>query len=169
MSDAPRRGGPPRPRLPLLDRLIDDAPDRPEDPPLSAADALDALRRSVGRDLQWLLNTRRHWRSLPAALRGLEVSPLGYGLPDFAAGAFQDPGRREALRREVEETIRRFETRFLSLRVTLAEAEDTLSGTLRLRIDALLRAEPAPEPIGFVTLLDPATDEVTVHETHGVG
>ena len=169
MSDATRRSGPPRARLPLLDRLMDDAPDHDQDPPLTAADALEALRLSVRRDLQWLLNTRRHWRSLPASLRGLEASPLGFGLPDFAAGSFQDPGRREALRREVEETIRRFEPRFLTLHVMLPEVEETLSGTLRLRIEALLRAEPAPEPIGFVTLLDPVTDEVTVHETHGVG
>ena len=58
---------------------------------------------------------------------------------------------------EIEETIRRFEPRFLSVRVTLIDAEDRLETTLRLRIEAVLHAEPAPEPVTFDTLVDPAT------------
>jgi len=154
-----------RAQLPLLDRLLDDAPDRERDRVLSNAEVLDALRASVRRDLQSLLNARRRWQSWPPSLRELAQSPVGYGLPDFAAGAFGDPTRRESLRREVEDTIRRFEPRFLSLKVHLLEAEDTLTGTLRLRIEALLDADPAPEPVGFDTLLDTGRDEVLVRET----
>ena len=71
------------------------------------------------------------------------------------------------LRREVEETIRRFEPRFISLKVQLLDSTDPLTGTLRLRIDALLDADPAPEPVGFDTVLDAARDEVVVRETSG--
>jgi type VI secretion system protein ImpF len=154
-----------RAQLPLLDRLLDDAPDEQRDRVLSNLQVLEALRASVRRDLQSLLNARRRWRSWPASLRELAASPVGYGLPDFAAGAFGDPTRREALRREVEETIRRFEPRFLSLKVQLLDANDAMSGTLRLRIDALLDADPAPEPVGFDTLLDTGRDEILVRET----
>jgi type VI secretion system protein ImpF len=154
-----------RAQLPLLDRLLDDAPDQEHDRALSNIEVLNRLREAVRRDLQSLLNARRRWRSWPANLRELTTSPVGYGLPDFSSGAFGDPVRREMLRREVEDTIRRFEPRFLSLKVHLAEGNDQLSGTLRLRIEALLDADPAPEPVGFDTLLDTASDDVLVRET----
>ena len=50
------------------------------------------------RDLEALLNARRRWRSWPAGYRELEISPVGYGISDFAAGAFNDPEQREQLR-----------------------------------------------------------------------
>ena len=149
-------------RLPLLDRLIDDAPDAPRDMPLSAAEAVARLRRSVRRDLEALLNARRRWRSWPEGYAELAVSPVGYGIPDFTAGAFNDPARRDALRATVEEAIRRFEPRLAHIRVRLLDNPDTLEATLRLRIDALLRVDPAPEPIAFDTLIDAATAAVSV-------
>jgi len=164
-SPSRRERGELRAQLPLLDRLMDDAPDQPRDRVLSNAEVLNALRASVRRDLQSLLNARRRWRSWPGSMKELAVSPVGYGLPDFAAGAFGDPSRREALRREVEDTIRRFEPRFVSLKVHLVPGEDALSGTLRLRIEALLDADPAPEPVGFDTLVDASRDDVVVRET----
>ena len=56
---------------------------------------------------------------------------------------------------EIEATIRRFEPRFLSVRVTLIDAQDRLETTLRLRIEAVVHAEPAPEAVTFDTLVDP--------------
>lgn len=151
-----------RVQAPLLDRLIDDAPDQERDPPSSAVESMTALRQSVRRDLESLLNARRRWLSWPASLTELRTSPVGYGIPDFAAGAFNDPKRREELRAEIEETIRRFEPRFLSVRVHLVETQDRLETTLRLRIDAVLHAEPAPEQVTFDTLVDPTMDDVLV-------
>ena len=54
-----------------------------------------------------------------AELTELPGSPLGYGIPDFAAGVFNNQGERDRLRLEIEATIRRFEPRFLSVRVHL--------------------------------------------------
>ncbi len=152
----------PRPRLSLLDRLIDDAPDRLRDPPLSAAEAFAALRQSVRRDLEALLNAHRRWRSWPAAYGALDTSPVAWGISDFAAGAFNDLRQREELRAEVEASIRRFEPRLVRVRVSLIEPKDPLMPILHLRIDGLLRVEPAPEPIAFDTVIDPATAEVRV-------
>jgi type VI secretion system protein ImpF len=156
------RAGTVRVQAPLLDRLIDEAPDQPRDPPASAIESLIALRGAVRRDLEALLNARRRWRSWPASLTQLALSPIGYGVPDFSAGAFNDPRQREALRLEIEDTIRRFEPRFLSVSVALLDAETRLESTLRLRIDAVLHAEPAPEAITFDTLVDPSNDAVVV-------
>jgi type VI secretion system protein ImpF len=160
------RGTPARVQSPLLDRLIDDAPDQQRDPPVSAGDSLVALRNSVRRDLEALLNARRRWRSWPAHMTQLATSPLGYGIPDFASGAFNEARRREELRSEIEETIRRFEPRFLSVRVHLVDTQERLETTLRLRIEAMLHAEPAPEAVTFDTLVDPTTDEVVVRPGH---
>jgi type VI secretion system protein ImpF len=146
----------------LLDRLIDDAPDQLRDPPISAADSMVALRQSVRRDLEALLNARRRWRSWPKSLSELQASPIGYGIPDFASGAFNDARRREELRIEIEETIRRFEPRFMTVRVHLVDARERLETTLQLRIDAVMYAEPAPEAVTFDTVVDPTTDDVLV-------
>ncbi len=85
-----------RVQLPLLDRLIDDEPDAQQDPPVSAAEALAVLRHSVRRDIEALLNARRRWRSWPSSYEELAVSPVGYGISDFAAGAFNDPAAARA-------------------------------------------------------------------------
>jgi type VI secretion system protein ImpF len=170
MSDSHSRLGrdgsglsrPGRAQLPLLDRLVDPDPDELSDRPLSASAAMDALRASVCNDLEELLNTRRRWRSWDPHYSQLDRSLVGFGLPDFAAGAFNDPRHREELRQLVETTIRRFEPRIVSLKVTLLEKTDQLSATLRLRIEALLKADPAPEPITFDTLVDLVTKNVTV-------
>lgn len=151
-------------RLPLLDRLIDDRPDQPADPPPSAAQAIAALRASVQRDLEALLNTRRRWRSWPAHLTELAQSAVGYGLPDFTAGALNDPRERERLRAEIEAAIRRFEPRLQALQVLAVDGNDALESRLRLRIEALLHAEPADEPVTFETMVDATTAEVVVRE-----
>lgn len=156
-----RRGGP-RAQLPLLDRLMDDAPDQERDPPMTATEALSALRASVRRDLEALLNGRRRWLSWPPELKELASSPIAFGIPDFTSGALNESARRETLRAEVEATIRRFEPRFASVRVTIVQGESKFEPTLRLRIDALLHADPAPEPVAFDTTVDATTAEVFV-------
>jgi type VI secretion system protein ImpF len=164
-SAGSRRGQPRLVQLPLLDRLIDEAPERDSDPPLMRDDVLDALRRSVQHDLEMLLNSRRRWRSWPAELRELNRSALAYGIPDCTAGSFHDKRERETLRAEIEDTLRRFEPRFARVRVSLVEGKDPLESTLRLQIEALLKVDPAPEPIGFETVLDASTADVIVRPT----
>jgi type VI secretion system protein ImpF len=165
------RGGEQRQRaqLPLLDRLIDDAPDVARDAAVSLAEAVVLLRRSVRRDIEALLNARRRWRSWPEGYDQLAMSPVGYGITDFAAGAFNDPAQRDRLRSQIEQTIRRFEPRLAQVHVVLVDSDNTLDATLRLRIEALLRTEPAPEPIVFDTLVDPATAEVQVKPSSADG
>ena len=149
-------------QLPLLDRLIDTAPDQQRDPPASAHDTMQALRAAVRRDLEALLNARRRWRSWPASLKELTVSPIGYGMPDFNGGAFNDLRQREALRLEIEETIRQFEPRFLSVSVTLIQSDLLLDPTLRLRVNAVMHAEPAPEQVSYETVVDATHDQIIV-------
>jgi len=160
------RNAPPRvavrAQLSLLDRLIDEAPERLSDYPMSPGEHMSALRRSVARDLEMLLNSRRRWRTWPGDMRELTLSPLSYGIPDCTAGSFNDKRARETLRMQIEDTLRRFEPRFATVSVALVESSNSLDATLRLHIDALLHADPAPEPISFDTVVDAATASVIV-------
>jgi type VI secretion system protein ImpF len=149
-------------RLSLLDRLIDDAPDRDREPALSTAEAVATLRSTLRRDLEALLNAHRRWRSLPEGYPQLKQSPITWGIADFTAGAFNDPRRREELRTEIENAIRSFEPRLSRVRVSLVDAGNPLASTLRLRVDAMLRVEATVEPIAFDTLIDAASAGVQV-------
>jgi type VI secretion system protein ImpF len=99
---------------------------------------------------------------LPEGYAELPTSLLGYGMSDFASGAFNDAQQRDRLRAEIEQVIRQFEPRLTGIRVSLVERDDNLDATLRLQIEAMLRTEPAPEPIAFETFVDSATNEVMV-------
>jgi len=46
--------------------------------------------------------------------------------------------------------------------------KDSLEATLRLRIQALLHAEPAPEPVAFDTEVETTSLEVSVKERSDV-
>jgi type VI secretion system protein ImpF len=96
---------------------------------------------------------------MPALLR----SPLGYGIPDATSGSFAMDDAREELAREVEAVIRRFEPRLTNVSVTLRPSNE-LDRTLRLRVTALLRTDPVPEPISFDTMLEAVSHEVRVAE-----
>lgn len=159
------RGSKPRAQLPLLDRLLDADPGAASTPTPSAAEALEQLRTAVRRDLEALLNARRRRRPLPPLLTELPSSLVNYGIPDPAAGSYTVPELRAGLAREVEATIRRFEPRLTKVSVTLVSQSDDLGGMLRLKVDAVLRADPVPEPVSFETLLEPVSRDVTVRET----
>lgn len=140
-------------------------PDAPDDSQPTAAEALERLHAAVRRDLEALLNARRRRRPLPPQLRELASSIASYGIPDPVSGTYTVPELRAGLAREVENTIRRFEPRLSQITVTLNEQDEASGGTLRLRVEAMLRADPVPEPVSFETLLEPVTRDVSVRET----
>jgi len=146
----------------VLDRLIDREPENQREAPLSRHQVLRELKQSVRHDLENLLNTR--WRCVqwPPDLDALDVSLVNYGIPDFTGASMGTPSSREQLRQVVEQVIRKFEPRFKSVRVKLLEHADETDRSLRLRIDALLYAEPAPEPVIFDSQLEPTSGNFAV-------
>lgn len=148
--------------MPVLDRLLDDDPSSSRDARLSRGASVRALRDAVRRDLENLLNTRQRCVGWPDDLTELEVSIINYGIPDFAAIALSSEDGREEFRDAVERTIRRFEPRFKSVSVKLLDNAEPLDRTLRFRVDALIHADPAPEPIVFDSVVDSATRTFSV-------
>ena len=148
----------------VLDRLLDDEPDEARERPKSPTQRLRDLRAAVLRDVTNLLNTRRRVSSPPPGLTELSPSCVDYGLLDFVGADLAAAGDREAFRRSVEETLRRYEPRFKTVRVHLLVNTDVRDRTLRFRVDALLHADPVPEPMLFDSIADPATGGFDVGE-----
>ena len=148
----------------VLDRLLDDDPSSSRDTSKTRAQVFRDLKASLRRDLENLLNTRRCRESWPEHLEELSRSLADYGVPDITAAGLSSAERRDAFRRTVEEILRRFEPRFKQVRVDVLENSDPIDRTLRFRIDALLYAEPLPEPVVFDSALQPATGSVEVRE-----
>ncbi len=146
----------------VLDRLIDYEPGVEREPPQLANQVLRELKSSVQRDLQNLLNTRWRCEPPPADLDELRHSLVNYGIPDFTGLNLASDHERDEFRWVVEQAIRNFEPRFKSVRVELLENADSADRTLRLRIDALLYAAPAPEPVVFDSVIKTATGTVEI-------
>lgn len=146
----------------VLDRLLDDEPDNQHELPKQRSQILRELKLSVQRDLQSLLNTRWRCVSWPPDLEQLEMSLVNYGIPDFTGIQFASPAAREELRAIIERIIRKFEPRFKSVRVGVVDDTESLTRTFHFRIDALLYAEPAPEPVVFDTVLEATTGDFEV-------
>jgi type VI secretion system protein ImpF len=152
------RIAPDQPLVPsVLDRLLDDEPGLSRETAKTRTQVLRELKQSIRRDLENLLNTRRYCRSLPPGLTELETSLVNFGLPDITAAELGLSGERERFRQTLEAVIRRFEPRFKTVEVEIRDNVEMLDRTLRFRIDAMLHAEPAPEPIAFDSAMQPAT------------
>jgi type VI secretion system protein ImpF len=130
------------------------------------------LKRAVRDDLEHLLNTRQRCKALPPSSGeatestrdpGLKQSLVNYGIPDFTSAEFGTAADCESFRRALEEAIQRYEPRLSPVQVTLV-GRDEFDRTLKFRIDAVLLAEPVPEPVVFNSALEPMTGEISVRE-----
>ena len=113
-----------------------------------------ALKASLWRDLTQLLNAKRREEEIPEQFCEANSSLLTFGLPDFSMYGLNNPSDQIRLRRAIEMAIRRFEPRLEKVTVTFTVPDET-AAALHFRVDALLRVEPAPEPVSFETVLQP--------------
>jgi type VI secretion system protein ImpF len=137
----------------IIDRLTT------EHAPGARGDALTlrGLKESVRRDIENLLNTRRRWAPWPEEYEELDLSVFNYGIPDFTGTNASSLADVNQFLRIIESAIRKFEPRFKSVRASLPEDTDSEDRVLRFRIEGLLHAEPAPEPVAFETEIEPGT------------
>ena len=146
----------------VLDRLLDDEPNVSKEPLTSRVQDLRALERSVARDVESLLNSRQETlQELPSEFVEVNRSLVTYGLPDLTSLSLLNKDDRNRIRRAVEQAIILFEPRLLRVRVALEAPRDHDRG-LRFRIDALLRVDPAPEPVTFDAVLQLNTQQYVI-------
>src|SRR5262245_34795135 len=146
----------------VLDRLLDEDPTVSREPAKTRNQVLRELKQSVRRDLENLLNTRRRCLSWPSGLGELDRSLVNYGIPDFTSISVGSADVRAEFCRIIEAVIREYEPRFKTVHVKLLDNAEPLDRTLRFRIDALLRVDPAPEPVVFDSALEPTTGSFAV-------
>ncbi|MFH0730432.1 MAG: type VI secretion system baseplate subunit TssE [Pseudomonadota bacterium] len=136
----------------ILDRLIDDEPGNSRDP-VQDRFHMGQIKDKVARDLENLLNARRHILTPPVAFREVNNSLFVYGLPDYTS---RNPGNvsvRSQLRLEIEKTISRFEPRLKNVTVHI-DSRIVSSRDLGFRITAILVINPITEPVTFDTSFD---------------
>lgn len=146
----------------ILDRLLDDHPEENAEAPRSRNQVLRELKYSVRRDLEDLLNTKTRAVPWPAHLAELKQSLVNYGIPDFTSANMASPKEREEFCRVLQVVIRQNDPRLKGVRVSLLENDEPLDRTLRFRINAMLQADPAPEPIVFDSAVRPVTGDVEI-------
>jgi type VI secretion system protein ImpF len=137
-----------------LDRLIDLEPENRVENPLSRTQSVRLLKSAVRRDLEWLLNTRRIADPPDEGLKELNRSVYAYGLADLSALTMATAADRNRLVRQVLATINLFEPRLTNVRLVMVETPDAGKKDVRLRIEAMLRMDPVPEPVTFDTVIE---------------
>lgn len=140
-----------QPVLPsLLDRLIDDDPKN-----LSLVGSksygvvLSDIKKSIRRDLEYLLNTRVSIQKIPDSLTEVKSSVINYGLPDFSIIHLSSDEGKEEFRLHVQHIIEQFEPRFSHVTVELEQIGEAFERTLYMKISAVLMIEPDPIPLLF--------------------
>ncbi|MDH3493178.1 MAG: type VI secretion system baseplate subunit TssE [Acidobacteriota bacterium] len=145
----------------VLDRLLDFEPRNQNEAPKSKSRSVAELKQSVRRDLEWLLNSRSYHTEIDEKSEEIKKSVVTYGLPDFTGMSVRNRHDMNKLRKAVEDAIKRFEPRFLDVKLVVDEP-DNKDRMIRFRIEAFLNMEPAPEPITFDTVLELGSGDFVV-------
>lgn len=156
----------------LLDRLTDEDADKKQEARNRRVFSVRRLRKSVIRDLGWLLNTA----SLDAtedlgAYPEVQASVVNYGMPDLAGvtASSIDPS---GIERAVRAAIQVFEPRLLKNSIVVrARTEPSAMGrnSMTFEIEAMLWAQPTPTRLFLRTGLDLEDGAFTVSELGGGG
>jgi type VI secretion system protein ImpF len=147
----------------VLDRVLDHEPGNTSEAGMTRSQSVRALKASVRRDLEWLLNTRRTPQQAGEEFPELSRSLYNYGFPDFSTFALSNPRDRKRLLQSIETTIEIFEPRLEAVRVVPIETDEkNLNRMLRFQIEAMLKMDPQPEQITFDTVLSLTNGEYHV-------
>jgi type VI secretion system protein ImpF len=153
--------------LPLLDRLIDDAPGTSVEAPPSMGDPAIGrrIRESIVRDLEVLLNTRQRLVQPPWAGPKPSASIIDFGLPPARGTNLATAAGRKEFSRAIEAAIGCFEPRLRDVRVAIESGETPLD-PLRMVIDAKLAtpAGLAGEPLQFAAAWAAGQGRIRVEE-----
>jgi type VI secretion system protein ImpF len=146
----------------VLDRLTDEEPRSPADRRVSYLESLQQFKRSVQRDLEWLLNSRRTPDPAPESFEELRGSLYHYGIVDVTSLSDSAPSRARLLK-QVSEALATFEPRLANVRISIVEQEgEAHRRELRFVIEGTLRVDPSPEQVAFDTVLHFSTGEIDV-------
>lgn len=148
----------------LLDKLIDLEPNISNAEEKRTGITVRVLRRAMKRDLENLLNAKVRWMNWPRYYQELDNSLFNYGLPDFSGVPVGTTDGKLALCAKVKQTILRFEPRIIEVNVEPVEVNDDVDRCLKLRIEALMHADPHPELISLESEVEPVYLGISVSD-----
>jgi type VI secretion system protein ImpF len=135
----------------LFERLVDLEPRRREEQEPARMLDPQALRQSVRRELERLLNTRSPLGV--GALEGRGRTTLEYGIPDLSHLQTRDTGAQKRIAEEVRAAVAAYEPRLRQVKVAVeASTAPDEERRLAVRIDALLVVGEVMEPVSFAGL-----------------
>ena len=144
----------------FLDRCLDDDPKNQLERPLNEVDSIDLFKKSVSRDLETLLNTRK------PRIEGIEryayanKSILNYGISEFSDINSKTVEGQNHIRSLIKSAIDHSEPRLSGVEVSVVPA--TQDGKLGITIFALLMIEPIATPISYDATLDTKTQRYRI-------
>lgn len=152
----------------LLDRLCDDESDKLQETLEHSVVSKGKLKRTVLRDLVWLLNTTCHDTDGQLELYPeVRKSVLNYGIPVLSGKHFSGVDWRE-LERKIHEAILVFEPRILpdTLVVKAILADDSLGhhNLLQFELRGELWSMPFPIELLIRSELDLETGQMTLND-----
>lgn len=145
----------------ILDRLID---------PESGGTAwrrgygVEQMVDAVRRDLEDLLNTRQTSLDVPEAFHEVRHSLIAFGLPDLTSLNAITQQQREEIGRVIETAVSLFEPRLKDVKATMIDPGDGKDHSVKFRVDAKLKVDPAPE-VAFDTILELTSGQTQVKES----
>lgn len=134
------------------------------DRPISREESARAYRKSVQRDVEWLLNTRRTIVPVPPGCVEVTNSVHEFGIIDTAGMAIGTADAQTRLTSDIRDTLRRFEPRLSNVRVELTASSQALAPQVHFAIHATLLMDPNPERVVFDTVLEIASGFFDVTE-----
>lgn len=148
----------------LLDRLVDDEPEKLQETLQFSVVSKGRLKRTVLRDLSWLLNTTSHHTDTQLDdYPQVKKSVINYGIPVLSGKNFSSTDWRD-LERQIHEAVIFFEPRILpdSLKIAAIVPEDMLGhhNLLQFEVRGELWSIPLPVELLIRTQLDLETGYV---------
>lgn len=144
----------------LIDRLIDDEPDRAVEMAESDERALARCKLGLRRDLEGLLNSKRPLLAAVEAQEGMDKTVVAFGLKDISTEDFSAAGARDRVRRMVAQCIRDHEPRLSNIEVEVDDGPT--SRGIRFRITAVLTVARASESVIYDASVRPSDRAIAI-------
>jgi type VI secretion system protein ImpF len=129
--------------------------------PSTQAGSLRMLKEAIRRDLEAVLNTRRHMDTELDGYERTAASVLNYGLEDLSNVRTNPEGYLMQMQRAVQQCLAEYEPRLTDVSVSVQDG-DLVKREIRLHIEAHLPLYPSVETIFFDTVFDVASETYSV-------
>lgn len=143
----------------LMDRLSQRI-----DRPATQSASLRQLKESLRRDLEAVLNTRRHMGSEFDGFELAATSVLNYGLEDLTNIRTDPEGQLVQMQRAIHGCLSEYEPRLSDVSVSMRGGPDASGREIRLHIAARIRLSPGVETIYFNTVFDVTSETYSVSQ-----